>query len=75
MITINKFVANALANENGNIDSSLRGCWKKNKVATACLVVYMIAEIPLYWLKVIVMIICFVPHAIYDALDDLDFLR
>lgn len=73
MIAISRCATNALKDKNGNIDFSLRKCWKKSKMATIWVVLYMIVEIPFVWLKILLMIICFIPHAIYDVLDDLEF--
>lgn len=43
--------------------------WKMSKPATVWVFLCLVDEIPLTLLKYIVKGICFIPHAIYDALD------
>lgn len=54
---------------NGRIPSDPRIMWKRSKPATVWVFLCLVAEIPLTLLKYIVKGICFIPHAIYDALD------
>ena len=53
----------------GRIPASPKIMWKKSKPATIWLFLCFIVEVPLTLLKYIVMGICFIPHAIYEALD------
>lgn len=43
--------------------------WKKSKFATIWIFFCLIGEIPLMVLRQIIMLICFIPHAIYEELD------
>lgn len=53
----------------GRIPASPKIMWKKSKPATIWLFLCLVVEVPLTLLKYIVMGICFIPHAIYEALD------
>lgn len=73
MITISRIAVRALEDENGDINGTPVNWWKRNKWACIWCVFCMIATLPLIFLKCIVMIICFIPHAIYITLDDVRF--
>lgn len=68
MIGFSKMAYQALE-VNGRIPSDPRIIWKMSKLATIWVFLCMMVEIPLTLLKYIVKWICFIPHAIYDALD------
>lgn len=44
--------------------------WKKSKIATIWAVICLVIEIPLVLIKYIIMAICFIPHKIYEELED-----
>ena len=73
MIAISRYVRDILADKDGYIESNPNVWWKTSKPACVWAILCMIVQIPVVWLKCIVMIICFIPHAIYEALADLDF--
>lgn len=68
MIGFSKIAYQALE-INGRIPADPRIMWKMSKPATVWVFLCLVAEIPLTLLKYIVKGICFIPHAIYDALD------
>lgn len=70
MIGFSRMAYEALKEEpSGRIPASPKIMWKKSKPATIWLFLCFTAQIPLKLLKYIVMGICFIPHAIYEALD------
>lgn len=73
MIAISRYVRDILANEDGVIESNPSDWWKISKPACIWAILCMVVQIPVVWLKCIVMIICFIPHAIYEKLAELDF--
>ncbi len=73
MIAISRTAMRALEDENGRINGTPVDWWKKNKWACSWCLLCMTIQIPFVWLKCIVMIICFIPHAIYEKLENLDF--
>lgn len=73
MIAISKLVYETLKDKNGNLSHNPVDWWKKNKWACSWCVLCMMETLPLVLLKCIVMIICFIPHAIYITLDDIQF--
>jgi hypothetical protein len=73
MIAISRIAVRALEDENGDINGTPVDWWKRNKWACIWCVLCMMATLPLILLKYIVMIICFIPHAIYITLDDVKF--
>lgn len=68
MIAISRIAVRELEDENGCIKGTPIDWWKKNKWACSWCVLCMMEM-----LKYIVMIICFIPHAIYITLDDIQF--
>ena len=73
MIAISKLVYETLKDKTGNLSRNPVDWWKKNKLACSWCLLCMMATIPLLLLKCIVMIVCFIPHAIYITLDDIQF--
>ena len=73
MIAISRIAVRALEDENGGINGSPVDWWKRNKWACIWCVLCMMVTLPLVLLKYIMMIICFIPHAIYITLDDIQF--
>ena len=70
MIGFSRMAYEVLKEEpSGRIPASPKIMWKKSKPATIWLFLCFTAQIPLKLLKYIVMGICFIPHAIYEALD------
>lgn len=70
MIGFSKMAYDALAEgPNGRIPSDPKIMWKKSKLATIWVFLCFTIEIPLTLLKYVTMAICFIPHAIYEALD------
>lgn len=70
MIGFSRMAYEALAEEpSGRIPANPKIMWKKSKPATMWLFLCLTVEVPLTLLKYIVMGICFIPHAIYEALD------
>lgn len=73
MIKISKIAFEALRDTDGNISRKPLEWWRRNKLACIWCLLCMTIQIPFAWLKCIVMIICFIPHAIYEKLENLDF--
>lgn len=73
MIKISKIAFEVLKDSDGNISMNPIEWWKKNKMACIWSLLCMVVQIPLIWLRYITMLICFVPHVIYVALDDMRF--
>lgn len=44
--------------------------WKKNKAYAILLVILVLLDIPKYLLVQLMKIICFIPYAIYEKLDE-----
>ncbi|MFW5646127.1 MAG: hypothetical protein ACOCMX_02405 [Acetivibrio ethanolgignens] len=71
MIGLSKMAYNALRNENNSrIPSSPKELWKRSKLATIWLFLCLIIEMPLTALKYVLMALCFIPHAIYETLEN-----
>lgn len=71
MIGLTKIAYDALKDENSSrIPTNPKELWKRSKLATMWLFLCLLVEVPLTALKYIVMAICFVPHTIYEALDN-----
>lgn len=73
MIEISKRVFDNLIDDESSkrtADFKISYFWKKNKLATIWYVLCMVAQIPLVILKTVLMVLCFIPHAVYDALDN-----
>ena len=73
MIKISKIAFEALRDTDGNISRKPAEWWIRNKLACIWCLLCIIIQIPFMWLKCVVMIICFIPHAIYEKLENLDF--
>lgn len=73
MIAISRIARRALENEDGYINGTPVDWWKKNKWACIWCLLCMIVQIPIVILRFALMVICFIPHVIYEALADLDF--
>lgn len=63
----------ALVDENGRIKGTPVDWWKKNKWACSWCLLCMIAQISIVILRFVLMVICFIPHKIYEYLEDMDF--
>lgn len=71
MTKLSKMAFDKLRDSNSDrIDFNLGKMWEKSKPATIWVLICLVCEIPLKILKHIIMIICFMPHEIYDALDN-----
>lgn len=73
MIKISKIAFEALRDTDGNISRKPVEWWRRNKLACIWCLLCITIQIPFTCLKCIVMIICFIPHAIYEKLENLDF--
>lgn len=62
-----------LVDENGRIKGTPVDWWKKNKWACSWCLLCMIAQISIVILRFVLMVICFIPHKIYEYLEDMDF--
>lgn len=73
MIAISRMALKALVDENGRIKGTPVDLWKKNKWACSWCLLCMIAQISIVILRFVLMVICFIPHKIYEYLEDMDF--
>lgn len=73
MIAISRMALKALVDENGRIKGTPVDWWKKNKWACSWCLLCMIAQISIVILRFVLMVICFIPHKIYEYLEDMDF--
>ena len=73
MIKISKIAFESLKDSDGNVSMNPLEWWERNRLACIWSLLCMVVQIPLSWLRCIIMIICFIPHAIYVALDDMRF--
>ena len=73
MIAISKLVYETLKDKNGNLSRNPVDWWKKNKLACSWCLLCMIAQIPIAILRFVLMVICFIPHKIYEYLEDMNF--
>lgn len=73
MIAISRMALKALVDENGRIKGTPVDWWKKNKWACSWCLLCMIAQISIAILRFVLMVICFIPHKIYEYLEDMDF--
>ncbi len=70
MIGLSKVAFESLKVEGSNkISMNPKEWWKKSKPATIWIFFCLLGEIPFMILRRIVMVICFIPHAIYEELD------
>lgn len=67
MIGISKLALDAVKDAE---PMNLIGWWKKSKPATVWIVLCLIFEIPLKIIKRMIMIVCFIPHKIYEELEE-----
>ena len=71
MIGISRLAYEELKEENCvEIKGTPIDWWKKSKIATIWVIICLIFEIPLRSVKLITMIICFIPHKIYEELEE-----
>ena len=71
MIGLSKLAYRALREENSaNITGTPIDWWKKSKIATIWVIICLIMEIPFVIIKYIIMAVCFIPHKIYEELED-----
>lgn len=73
MIAISRMALKALVDENGRIKGTPVDWWKKNKWVCSWCLLCMIAQISIVILRFVLMVICFIPHKIYEYLEDMDF--
>ena len=73
MIAISRTAVKALEDENGCIKGTPIDWWKKNKWACSWCLLCMIVQIPIVILRFVLMAICFIPHKIYEHLEDMSF--
>lgn len=73
MIAISKLVYETLKDKNGNLSYNPVDWWKKNKWACSWCLLCMIVQIPIVILRFMLMAICFIPHKIYEHLEDMSF--
>lgn len=73
MIAISRMALKTLVDENGRIKGTPVDWWKKNKWACSWCLLCMIAQISIVILRFVLMVICFIPHKIYEYLEDMDF--
>lgn len=71
MIGLTKIAYEALRLENSDrLPRSPKEWWKKSKLATIWVFICLVVEVPLLALKYIIMGVCFIPHKIYEALEE-----
>lgn len=73
MIAISRMALKALVDENGCIKGTPIDWWKKNKWACSWALLCMIVQILIVILRFVLMVICFIPHKIYEYLEDMNF--
>lgn len=73
MIAISRTARRALEDEDGYINGTPVDWWKKSKWACIWCLLYMIVQIPIVILRFVLMAICFIPHKIYEHLENMDF--
>lgn len=73
MIKISKLAYEALKDKNGNVHGNPITWWKVSKLATIWCVLCMIVEVPVTILRFVLMAICFVPHKVYEYLENVGF--
>lgn len=71
MTKLSKMAYEALKSEGSDrIEICPTEWWKKNKLATIWVFICLTLEIPLMIVKYIIMAVCFIPHKLYEALED-----
>ena len=71
MIGLSKLAYRTLKEENSDrISKNPIDWWKKSKIATVWMIICLIVEIPIVIIKYIIMAVCFIPHKIYEELQD-----
>lgn len=73
MIKISKIAFEALRDTDGNVSIKPVEWWRRNKLACIWCILCMLAEIPIVILRFVLMTICFIPHKIYEYLEDMSF--
>lgn len=73
MIKISKIAFEALRDTDGNASIKPVEWWRRNKLACIWCILCMLAEIPIAILRFVLMAICFIPHKIYEHLEDMSF--
>lgn len=73
MIKISKIAFEALRDTDGNVSRKPVEWYKRNKLACIWCILCMLAEIPIVILRFVLMAICFIPHKIYEHLEDISF--
>jgi hypothetical protein len=73
MIKISKIAFEALRDTDGNVSRKPAEWWRRNKLACIWCILCMLAEIPIAILRSVLMAICFIPHKIYEHLEDMSF--
>ena len=73
MIKISKIAFEALTDTDGNVSRKPVEWWRRNKLACIWCILCLLAEIPIAILRFVLMAICFIPHKIYEHLEDMSF--
>lgn len=73
MIKISKIAFEALRDMDGNVSIKPVKWWRRNKLACIWCILCLSAEIPIAILRFVLMTICFIPHKIYEHLEDMSF--
>ena len=73
MIKISKIAFEALRDTDGNVSIKPAEWWGRNKLACIWCILCLLAEIPIVILRFVLMAICFIPHKIYEHLEDMSF--
>lgn len=73
MIAISKIAFEALRNTDGKISRKPLEWWRRSKLVCIWFILCLFAEIPIVILRFVFMAICFIPHKIYEHLEDISF--
>ncbi len=73
MIAISKIAFEALRNTDGKISRKHLEWWRRSKLVCIWFILCLFAEIPIVILRFVFMAICFIPHKIYEHLEDMSF--
>lgn len=73
MIKISKIAFEALKDTDGKVSRKPVELWRRSKLACIWFILCLLAEIPIVILRFVLMAICFIPHKIYEHLEDMSF--
>ena len=73
MIKISKIAFEALRDTDGKVSRKPVEWWRISKLACIWFILCLLAEIPIVILRFVLMAICFIPHKIYEHLEDMSF--